>query len=84
MTRWTAADVPDQHGRTVMITGANSGLGAEMARERPPSEECRHGIGGGQLLRRLYGAERRVPEPPQHSITASEPVTRHAPTSSQP
>jgi len=32
MTRWTAADVPDQHGRTVVVTGANSGLGAEVTR----------------------------------------------------
>lgn len=32
MTRWTAADVPDQHGRTVIVTGANSGLGAEATR----------------------------------------------------
>ncbi len=27
MPRWTAADIPDQHGRTVLVTGANSGLG---------------------------------------------------------
>jgi NAD(P)-dependent dehydrogenase (short-subunit alcohol dehydrogenase family) len=32
MTRWTAADIPDQHGRTVIVTGANSGLGAEATR----------------------------------------------------
>lgn len=32
MTRWTAADVSDQHGRTVIVTGANSGLGAETTR----------------------------------------------------
>jgi NAD(P)-dependent dehydrogenase (short-subunit alcohol dehydrogenase family) len=32
MTRWTAADVPDQHGRTVVVTGASSGLGAEATR----------------------------------------------------
>ncbi|MDP4503559.1 oxidoreductase [Nonomuraea turcica] len=32
MLRWTAADVPDQHGRTVIVTGANSGLGAETTR----------------------------------------------------
>jgi NAD(P)-dependent dehydrogenase (short-subunit alcohol dehydrogenase family) len=32
MTRWTAADVPDLHGRTVVVTGANSGLGAEATR----------------------------------------------------
>jgi len=30
--RWTAQDVPDQHGRTVVITGANSGIGLETAK----------------------------------------------------
>ena len=29
---WTAADIPDQRGRTALITGANSGLGLESAR----------------------------------------------------
>ena len=29
---WTAADIPDQTGRTVVVTGANSGLGAATAR----------------------------------------------------
>jgi NAD(P)-dependent dehydrogenase (short-subunit alcohol dehydrogenase family) len=33
MTKWTAADIPDQHGRTIVVTGANSGLGAVVARE---------------------------------------------------
>lgn len=32
MAKWTAADTADQHGRTVIITGANSGLGAEVTR----------------------------------------------------
>lgn len=31
MTGWTAADVPDQHGRTAVVTGANSGLGRQVA-----------------------------------------------------
>jgi NAD(P)-dependent dehydrogenase (short-subunit alcohol dehydrogenase family) len=31
MTRWTAADIPDQSGRTYVVTGANSGLGAVIA-----------------------------------------------------
>lgn len=31
MTKWTAADIPDQTGRTVVITGANSGLGLRSA-----------------------------------------------------
>lgn len=31
MARWTAADMPDQHGRHVLITGATSGIGFEAA-----------------------------------------------------
>ncbi|MEY2422547.1 MAG: hypothetical protein QOI95_2614 [Acidimicrobiaceae bacterium] len=31
MTSWTATDIPDQKGRTVLITGANSGLGLRSA-----------------------------------------------------
>lgn len=31
-TGWTAADVPDQAGRTIVITGATSGLGLSSAR----------------------------------------------------
>jgi NAD(P)-dependent dehydrogenase (short-subunit alcohol dehydrogenase family) len=33
MAKWTAADIPDQSGRVVVITGANSGIGAVAARE---------------------------------------------------
>jgi NAD(P)-dependent dehydrogenase (short-subunit alcohol dehydrogenase family) len=37
MTRWTPNDIPDQTGRTVLVTGANSGLGfhttLELARK---------------------------------------------------
>lgn len=32
MGEWTTADIPDQHGRTVVVTGANSGLGREVTR----------------------------------------------------
>ncbi len=32
-SRWTADDLPDMSGRTVVVTGANSGLGAVTARE---------------------------------------------------
>jgi NAD(P)-dependent dehydrogenase (short-subunit alcohol dehydrogenase family) len=31
MSSWTADDIPDQSGRTVLVTGANSGLGLRTA-----------------------------------------------------
>ncbi|HZI92416.1 MAG TPA: oxidoreductase [Thermoleophilaceae bacterium] len=31
--KWTSADIPDQAGRSVIVTGANSGLGLVTARE---------------------------------------------------
>ena len=31
--KWTSADIPDQSGRTAVVTGANSGLGLVTARE---------------------------------------------------
>jgi len=33
MAKWTAANIPDQTGRTVIVTGGNSGIGAVTARE---------------------------------------------------
>jgi NAD(P)-dependent dehydrogenase (short-subunit alcohol dehydrogenase family) len=33
MAHWTAEDIPDQTGRTVVVTGASSGLGLVTARE---------------------------------------------------
>ncbi|MFC4508580.1 MULTISPECIES: oxidoreductase [Streptomyces] len=30
---WTTTDIPDQHGRTAVVTGANGGLGLVTARE---------------------------------------------------
>ncbi|OBB58636.1 short-chain dehydrogenase [Mycobacterium sp. 852013-51886_SCH5428379] len=32
MAQWTTADIPDQAGRTAVITGANTGLGLETAK----------------------------------------------------
>ena len=33
MSKWTAERIPDQSGKTAVVTGANSGLGLETARE---------------------------------------------------
>jgi NAD(P)-dependent dehydrogenase (short-subunit alcohol dehydrogenase family) len=33
VTKWTRADLPAQHGRTFVVTGASSGIGAVTARE---------------------------------------------------
>lgn len=30
---WNASDIPDQSGRTAVVTGANSGIGLVTARE---------------------------------------------------
>jgi NAD(P)-dependent dehydrogenase (short-subunit alcohol dehydrogenase family) len=32
-SKWSARDIPDQHGRLAVVTGANSGLGKSAARE---------------------------------------------------
>src|SRR5437868_876539 len=32
-SKWTAAQIPDQSGRTAIVTGANSGLGLVTAKE---------------------------------------------------
>lgn len=33
MSKWTTTDMPSQHGRTAVVTGANSGLGRVVATE---------------------------------------------------
>lgn len=63
-SRWTEADIPDQSDRTVLITGANSGLGLQSAkalanrgahvllgcRSRERGEQAVRAVGGGTLV----------------------------------
>jgi NAD(P)-dependent dehydrogenase (short-subunit alcohol dehydrogenase family) len=53
MPHWTAADIPDQTGRTVLVTGANSGLGLRSAEAL-----ARH---GATVLMACRSAERAEP-----------------------
>jgi NAD(P)-dependent dehydrogenase (short-subunit alcohol dehydrogenase family) len=63
-SKWTAADIPDQTGRVVVVTGANSGLGEATARELARAGAsvvmaCRNTDKGEQAARSI---RRKVPE----------------------
>jgi NAD(P)-dependent dehydrogenase (short-subunit alcohol dehydrogenase family) len=60
-SRWTEADIPDQSGRTALITGANSGLGLRSARVLAAKGArvllaCRSRARGEQAARAIPGA----------------------------
>ena len=54
MSRWTEADIPDQSGRTVLVTGANSGLGLQTALVL--AERAATVLRGQAALPQLYAA----------------------------
>jgi NAD(P)-dependent dehydrogenase (short-subunit alcohol dehydrogenase family) len=64
---WTAADIPDQSGRTVVVTGANSGLGlqtsAALARAGARVVLACRSAEKGEAARRQVGADATGPEP---------------------
>ncbi|MFJ6660808.1 oxidoreductase [Streptomyces sp. NPDC091377] len=64
MERWSLADLPDQRGRTAVVTGANSGLGFVAARELARKGArvvlaCRSEVRGRAAVERIGAA---VPE----------------------
>ncbi|MFD9429932.1 oxidoreductase [Streptomyces sp. NPDC060002] len=59
MAGWSAHDIPDQGGRTAVVTGANSGLGYVTARELARKGArvvlaCRSETRGREAVRRLH------------------------------
>ncbi|MEV6238698.1 oxidoreductase [Lentzea sp. NPDC051838] len=58
MSRWTEADIPDQTGRTVLVTGANSGLGLRTAQVL--AGKGAHVIMGCRSVQRGQAARREV------------------------
>ena len=40
LTRWAAADMAGQHGRTALVTGANSGIGFQQVLELARHGAC--------------------------------------------
>ncbi|HUH80984.1 MAG TPA: oxidoreductase, partial [Solirubrobacteraceae bacterium] len=65
-SHWTADRIPDQAGRTAVVTGANSGLGLETAREL-----ARHGARVVLACRDTVKGERAL-----HEILSSAPGAR--------
>jgi NAD(P)-dependent dehydrogenase (short-subunit alcohol dehydrogenase family) len=61
MPRWSADDIPDQSGRTAVVTGANSGLGYVTARELARNGArvvltCRDEVRGREAAARIVAA----------------------------
>ncbi len=67
MTKWTETDIPDQTGRTVLITGANSGLGLRSAEVLAAKGArvlmaCRNPERGRAAVERVRAASSTTPE----------------------
>ena len=68
---WTAADIPDQSGRVAVVTGANSGLGLETAREL--ARKGAHVVMAARNLEKAAAAEQDI----RHGIPDASLEVRH-------
>src|SRR5215813_6712089 len=80
---WTSDDVPGQHGRTAVITGANTGIGFETARSyRRAAAYSQSKLANllftYELARRLAGAGTTIAVAAHPGLAATE-LTRHTP-----
>jgi NAD(P)-dependent dehydrogenase (short-subunit alcohol dehydrogenase family) len=62
---WTADDIPDQHGRVALVTGANSGLGFQTARALAGKGAtvvmgCRNQVKGAEALTKVLDEHPRA------------------------
>src|SRR3954451_21089946 len=60
---WSEADIPDQRGRTALVTGANSGIGFEAARSLAAKGArvllgCRDAERGAEAVERINALHR--------------------------
>ncbi|MCU1463900.1 MAG: short-chain dehydrogenase/reductase [Acidimicrobiales bacterium] len=79
MTGWTERDMPDQHGRTIVVTGANSGLGLRSSEALARAGAtvlmgCRNEAKGKVALD-LVAEVATGPEPQLISLDLSEPAS---------
>ena len=73
VTGWTTADIPDLDGRTILVTGANSGLGYETAlalaaRRAHVLLACRDQAKGRAAVAQINAATLRTLEPAAVSL----------------
>ena len=79
---WTAADVPDQTGRTVLVTGGNAGLGLQVAlgaaRAGARVLLSARDAGRGELARARVAATATGPAPEVVPLDLADPASVRA------